>query len=44
MSKGIKLGVIGAGSAVFSLGLVRDLCCSEDLYGSTIKGWIAYIN
>ena len=36
MSKGIKLGVIGAGSAVFSLGLVRDLCCSEDLYGSTI--------
>ena len=36
MSKGVKLGVIGAGSAVFSLGLVRDLCCSKDLYGSTI--------
>jgi alpha-galactosidase len=36
MSKGIKLGIIGAGSATFSLGLVRDLCCSEDLYGSTI--------
>jgi len=37
MSKGIKLGVIGAGSAVFSLGLVRDLCATEDLYGSTIS-------
>ena len=36
MSKGIKLGIIGAGSAVFSLGLVRDLCATEDLYGSTI--------
>jgi alpha-galactosidase len=36
MSKGLKLGVIGAGSAVFSLGLVRDLCCAGDLYGSTI--------
>ena len=36
VSKGVKLGVIGAGSAVFSLGLVRDLCCSKDLYGSTI--------
>ena len=36
MSKGIKLGVIGAGSAVFSLGLVRDLCATESLYGSTI--------
>jgi len=37
MSKGIKLSVIGAGSAVFSLGLVRDICCSEELYGSTIS-------
>jgi len=36
MGKGIKLGIIGAGSAVFSLGLVRDLCSTEDLYGSTI--------
>jgi alpha-galactosidase len=36
MSKGVKLGVIGAGSAVFSLGLVRDLCATEDLYGSTV--------
>jgi len=34
MSKTIRLGVIGAGSAVFSLGLVRDLCATEDLYGS----------
>ena len=36
MGKGIRLGIIGAGSAVFSLGLVRDLCSTEDLYGSTI--------
>jgi len=36
VSKGIKLGVIGAGSAVFSLGLLRDLCATEGLYGSTI--------
>lgn len=36
MSKGIKLGIIGAGSAVFSLGLVRDLCSTPDLYGTTI--------
>jgi alpha-galactosidase len=36
MSKAIKLGIIGAGSATFSLGLVRDLCCSDVLYGSTI--------
>lgn len=37
MSQGIKLGVIGSGSAVFSLGLVRDICCSEELYGSVIS-------
>ena len=36
MGKAIKLGVIGAGSAVFSLGLVRDLCLQESLYGSTV--------
>jgi len=36
MPTGIKIGIIGAGSAVFSLGLVRDLCATEDLYGSTI--------
>jgi alpha-galactosidase len=32
----IKLGVIGAGSAQFSLGLVRDLCLQQSLYGSTV--------
>ncbi len=37
MSQGIKLGVIGAGSAVFSLGLVRDLCATDSLYGSTVS-------
>ena len=37
MSKGIKLGIIGAGSAVFSLGLVRDLCATEEFYGSTVS-------
>jgi alpha-galactosidase/6-phospho-beta-glucosidase family protein len=36
MSRSIKLGVIGAGSAQFSLGLVRDLCLAESLYGSTV--------
>jgi len=36
MGKAIKLGVIGAGSAQFSLGLVRDLCLQEGLYGSTV--------
>ncbi|MGC9347519.1 MAG: alpha-glucosidase AglA [Anaerolineae bacterium] len=32
----IKLGVIGAGSATFSLGLVKDLCLTESLSGSQI--------
>jgi len=36
MAKPIKIGIIGAGSAVFSLMLVRDLCLAEDLYGSTV--------
>jgi alpha-galactosidase len=36
MGKAIKLGVIGAGSAVFALGLVRDLCLAESLHGSEI--------
>ena len=36
MGTSIKLGVIGAGSAQFSLGLVRDLCLQESLYGSTV--------
>jgi alpha-galactosidase len=37
MASAIKLAVIGAGSAVFSLNLVRDLCLTEDLRGSTVS-------
>jgi alpha-galactosidase len=33
----VKIGVIGAGSAVFSLGLIRDLCLQESLWGSTVS-------
>lgn len=36
MEKAIKTAVIGAGSAVFSLGLVRDFSLTESLAGSTI--------
>src|SRR5574338_259116 len=36
MGKAVKIGVIGAGSAQFSLGLVRDLCLAESLRGSTV--------
>lgn len=36
MGTAIKIGVIGAGSAVFSLGLIRDLCLQESLWGSTV--------
>jgi alpha-galactosidase len=36
MAKPIRLGIIGAGSAQFSLGLVRDLCLTENLAGSTV--------
>jgi alpha-galactosidase len=36
MSNGIKIGVIGAGSAQFSAGLVNDLCRTEDLAGSHV--------
>ncbi|MGQ9555581.1 MAG: family 4 glycosyl hydrolase [Anaerolineae bacterium] len=32
-----KIAVIGAGSAVFSLNLIRDLCLTENLQGSTIS-------
>ncbi|MCS7146184.1 MAG: alpha-glucosidase/alpha-galactosidase [Nitrososphaerota archaeon] len=32
----IKLGVIGAGSAVWSIRLVGDLCVTKDLWGSKI--------
>lgn len=33
----IKLSVIGAGSAVFSMGLVKDICVTEGLSGSHIS-------
>ena len=36
MGSAVKIGVIGAGSAVFSLGLIRDLCLQESLRGSTV--------
>jgi alpha-galactosidase len=36
MSNAIKIGVIGAGSAQFSAGLVNDLCRTEDLAGSHV--------
>ncbi|MEM4289026.1 MAG: alpha-glucosidase/alpha-galactosidase [Nitrososphaerota archaeon] len=32
----IRLGVIGAGSAVWSIRLVGDLCVTKDLWGSTV--------
>ncbi|MEM4238652.1 MAG: alpha-glucosidase/alpha-galactosidase, partial [Nitrososphaerota archaeon] len=32
----IKLGVIGAGSAVWSIRLIGDLCVTKDLWGSKI--------
>jgi alpha-galactosidase len=34
--KAVRIGVIGAGSAQFSLGLVRDLCLTESLAGSQV--------
>jgi len=37
MGKPIKIGVVGAGSAVFSLGIVRDLCLREGLHGSCVS-------
>ena len=36
MSTHIKVSVIGAGSAQFSLGLVKDLCLTEGLAGSQV--------
>ncbi len=32
----VKVTIIGAGSVVFSLGLVKDLCLNEDLKGSKV--------
>lgn len=37
MAKSMKISVIGAGSAQFSLGLVRDLCLTEGLAGCHIS-------
>lgn len=37
MSTPIKLSVIGAGSATFSLGLVKDICLTPGLNGSLIS-------
>jgi alpha-galactosidase len=36
MSRSVRISIIGAGSAVFSLSLVRDLCLTESLRGSTV--------
>ncbi len=36
MATAVKLAVIGAGSATFSLPLVRDICLTPDLAGSAI--------
>ena len=36
MSTPVKVTVIGAGSATFSMGLVRDLCLTENLAGSHV--------
>ena len=37
MAKSLKITVIGAGSATFSLGLVKDLCLTENLKGSLVS-------
>jgi alpha-galactosidase len=37
MSKSVRISVIGAGSGVFSLGLVKDLCLTENLQDSEIS-------
>ena len=36
MGTAVKIGIIGAGSAQFSLGLVKDLCLTESLRGSHV--------
>jgi alpha-galactosidase len=36
MASAVKVSVIGAGSAQFSLGLVKDLCLTESLAGSQV--------
>jgi alpha-galactosidase len=37
MAKAVRISVIGAGSGVFSLGLVKDLCLTPNLAGSTVS-------
>jgi alpha-galactosidase len=37
MSKSVRISVIGAGSGVFSLGLVKDLCLTENLHDSEVS-------
>lgn len=37
MPRSVRIGVIGAGSATFSLGLVKDLCLTENLRGSEVS-------
>ena len=37
MSQAVKVSVIGAGSAQFSLGIVKDLCLTKGLSGSHIS-------
>ncbi|MFC1974970.1 alpha-glucosidase/alpha-galactosidase [Chloroflexota bacterium] len=37
MTTAVKVSVIGAGSATFSLGLVKDLCLTESLAGSLVS-------
>ncbi len=37
MAKPIRLAIIGAGSAQFSLGLVRDLCLTPNMAGSCVS-------
>lgn len=36
MATSVRIAVIGAGSATFSLGLVKDLCLTENLEGSEV--------
>ena len=36
MPKSTKISIIGAGSGVFSLGLVKDLCLTDNLRESEV--------
>jgi len=37
MTSNLKIAIIGAGSAQFSLGLVRDLCLTPNMAGSLVS-------